>query len=562
MVAKCDLLNAPVFFPSPRLFTFSKKALPIGLFFGLWCLLTSPFTFCQAVEPSIEPILRVETDMHTAFIKKLSVDRLNQRVVSVSDDKTARVWDLKAGRLLNTFRVPITPLGHEGQLQVAAVSPDGRTVVVGGYTGLGWSNKDQNTTLYFFELDTGLMKAVPLPKIPMVVENLAYSDDGRFLAVCLSTSKQSALLIYDMEGKKFIKIIDKVYKDRIYGIDFSPDGRLVVTSVDGYVRLYNNAFDLIQEKYLGDRPFHAYFSPDGLEIAIGFDAKARVEILSGFDLTEKYSPDIKSLTNQKNLIAVEWSPSGEFVYAGGEYSGNGDTPIYFWGNKGRGKREQFSSHSTYRVSDLHTLENGNVVFSTGEPSIGLTDAQGKPIWLRNSDTVNFRGNFGSFCVSQDGTQIEYPLQIGGKQVVRFSPLDGLIQASGDACTLTSPVQVTPNIHLENWKDSEHPLLNGNALGGLDNHESSQSYAISPDDKHLLLGTSWSLRLYGSDGKLKWKQPLSQMVWAVNISGNGRFALAALSDGAIRWYRMNDGQEIFAYFPFNGTKKKGFENISE
>ena len=552
-----------ILFPqSPMLFNVRIKALPIGLFFGLWCLLNSPFTFCQAAEPSIEPILRVETDMHTAFIKKLSVDRLNHRVVSVSDDKTARVWDLKTGRLLNTLRVPIAPLGHEGQLQVGAVSPDGRTVVVGGNTGLGWSNKDQNSTLYFFELDTGLMKAVPLPKIPMVVENLAYSDDNRFLAVCLSTSKKSALLIYDMEKKEFIKITDKVYKDRIYGIDFSPDGRLAVTSVDGYVRLYNNAFDLLQEKNLGDRPFHAYFSPDGSEIAIGFDAKARVEILSGFDLTGKFSPDIKSLTNQKNLIAVEWSPTGDIVYAGGEYSGSGDTPIYFWGNKGRGKREQFSSHSNYRVSDLHTLENGSVIFSTGEPSIGLTDTQGKPIWLRNSDTVNFQASSGSFCVSQDGTQIEYPLQIGGKQVVRFSPLDGLIQASGDACSLTPPIQATPNIHLESWKDSEHPILNGKALEGMDNHESSQSYAISSDETQVLLGTSWALRLYDKGGKLKWKQPLSQMVWAVNISGNGRFALAALSDGTIRWYRMADGQEIFSYFPFNGAKKKGFEKISE
>ena len=37
-----------------------------------------------------------------------------------------------------------------------------------------------------------------------------------------------------------------------------------------------------------------------------------------------------------------------------------------------------------------------------------------------------------------------------------------------------------------------------------------------------------------------------IAWAVNISQNGRLAVAALSDGTIRWYRMADGKEMLAY----------------
>ncbi|MGH8657627.1 MAG: hypothetical protein ACREV4_03860 [Gammaproteobacteria bacterium] len=33
-----------------------------------------------------------------------------------------------------------------------------------------------------------------------------------------------------------------------------------------------------------------------------------------------------------------------------------------------------------------------------------------------------------------------------------------------------------------------------------------------------------------------------------ISGNGRVAVAALSDGTIQWYSMKNGRELFALFP--------------
>ena len=39
-----------------------------------------------------------------------------------------------------------------------------------------------------------------------------------------------------------------------------------------------------------------------------------------------------------------------------------------------------------------------------------------------------------------------------------------------------------------------------------------------------------------------------VVWAVNISGDGRLVVAAYGDGTIRWHRMDDGRELLAFFP--------------
>ena len=44
-----------------------------------------------------------------------------------------------------------------------------------------------------------------------------------------------------------------------------------------------------------------------------------------------------------------------------------------------------------------------------------------------------------------------------------------------------------------------------------------------------------------------------VVWAVNISGDGRLAIAAYGDGTIRWHRMEDGAELLALFPFADGK---------
>jgi len=48
----------------------------------------------------VEPILRIDTGMHTAIIKKMDVDAAERYLVTGSDDKTVRVWSLSDGRLL------------------------------------------------------------------------------------------------------------------------------------------------------------------------------------------------------------------------------------------------------------------------------------------------------------------------------------------------------------------------------------------------------------------------------------------------------------------------------
>jgi hypothetical protein len=56
-----------------------------------------------------------------------------------------------------------------------------------------------------------------------------------------------------------------------------------------------------------------------------------------------------------------------------------------------------------------------------------------------------------------------------------------------------------------------------------------------------------VRLFDRRGTQQWAVSAPSTTWAVNISGEGRFVIAADSDGTMRWYRLRDGAELLALF---------------
>ena len=71
---------------------------------------------------------------------------------------------------------------------------------------------------------------------------------------------------------------------------------------------------------------------------------------------------------------------------------------------------------------------------------------------------------------------------------------------------------------------------------------------------FLVGADWHVYLFDRNGKEIWSVPVPGVAWDVNISGDGKLAVAALGDGTIRWYRMKDGKELLAIFPHNDRKR--------
>ncbi len=495
----------------------------------------------HAGEPTGQPLLQIDTGMHSGLIRKFALDRERDRLFSVGDDKTLRVWQLPQLRPLATFRVPSNP-GNEGQLFAVAVAPDGASVAAGGWTGWDWEKRG---CVYLLNAATGAIKR-RLSGFPNVIASLAFAPDGRHLVVGLQG--KSGLFVLRLADFQVVAR-DGAYADKVLEMDFDRNnGRLAVSSLDGLIRVYSSEFKLIARKRIvpGAKPAGVRFSPDGLRLAVGFHDAPKIALVAASDLLLLASPDTALLPGQINLPVVTWTADGERVCAGGDYRGAGSNRLYCWLEGGRGALAQVQL-TRHRLADLETLAAGDLLFAAEDPAIGLIGGDGKPRALRGPDVADFAEAGASLRVNQDASVVEFQLVQGRAQPFRFR-LDQRAQAQrgGESAQLRAPVQISSAFALENWKDHYQPVVNGRQLA-LENYEMSRSYAIAPGDETLLLGTEWALRSYDRNLKLRWMVPLTAVVRAVNISGDGGVAVAALSDGTVRWLRMRDGAELLALF---------------
>ncbi|MFN3605362.1 MAG: WD40 repeat domain-containing protein, partial [Leptonema sp. (in: bacteria)] len=396
--------------------------------------------------------------------------------------------------------------------------------------------------------------------LPDVINHLTYSKDGKFLVAGLGSD---GIRIFKAEDYSLLRE-DKAYGDSVYGMDFSIDGRLVVSSFDGYIRLYDRSFNIIKKKKApgGKNPFHVSFSPDGTKIAVGYADSKNVDILSGDDLSHLYSADTEGLSECDNLGSVTFS-SG-YLYAGGgcfkldllQISHNvWKSIIRRWERAGKGGYIDIPVVIDI-IMHILPLKNGGIVFGSYEPSFGIVDASGRLALYKKSEIAYFGDLSAEFRISYDGSMVRFGYEIFGGSPVIFDVEKGeFIPGEAKGFKLFPPITEHKEIKVTDWRDNSSPKLNGRAIE-LKQYEFSRSLAIAPDGEGFILGTDWYLRAYDKKGKELWKvpSPASGVVEALNISNNGKVVVAGFSDGTIRWYRRSDGKELLALFP-HGDKRR-------
>jgi WD40 repeat protein len=497
-----------------------------------------------AGEPPNEPQLRVETEQHQGAITRIGVDAANRFLVTGSDDKTARVWDLATGRLLRVLRPPIGP-GHEGKLYAVALSPDGQTVAVGGWTGVDW---DGTSTVYLFDRASRHLLH-RLTGLPQVIFHLAFSPDGRALAVTLGGTH--GLRVYRPTDGTLVGE-DRTYGDSSHGAAFDAAGRVVTTSSDGSVRLYSASVQLLAKRAApgGSRPAGVAFSPDGTKVAVGFQDTSTVSVLSGSDLSVLGTPDTSGV-NDGSLGSVAWSADGQRLYAGGRYPTDRTKLIRIWdhGGQGSGRDVPAGSHT---IRALLPLQDGGVAFGAADPAFGVLDALGRQTLFRGSALADYRKNRAGFLVSSDAATVQFSYEPGGRAPAQVAVAARAVTVgpAERGLALAAPRTSAPGLTVTDWQNTTAPKLNGQPLN-LKQNEPSRSVAITPDGQRLVLGADWSLRLFDATGREQWQVPVPGLAWAVNVAG--QVAVAALGDGTLRWYRLRDGQELLAFFPHANKK---------
>jgi WD40 repeat protein len=493
-----------------------------------------------ATEPSAQPQFRVEGGMHTTTIMGIRADLAHKRIISISLDRTVRIWQLPGLRLVRTIYVPSEGV-LEGQLYALAVSPDGQTIAVAGWTGWEWNAA---SSVYLLDMDSGEIRS-HIPGLPSIVGGLDYSPDGRWLAVGMHGGK--GVEIYDAHTLQRVAQ-DREYAGRVSYLVYSKDNKLAVSAMDGFIRLYDAQHKLMGRQSIGfSRQLNEIrFSPDGKKIAFGVVDKAVAAVISADDMALLEVKQIKGEHQQASLCCPDWSHDGEYLYLHGRYLGEGATPIYRWSKQGAGTMDVWKV-GTQNFTNTLQLPGGELVFSTDTPSIGVADASGKLIALVHAVTGDFREGGDRFQVSVDGRVVMLPMSYHGETVAHFS-MDDLRYDTSTKGTdkLLAPLRDVRQWRLENWKNNDAPILNGTKII-LDPFEKVHSYAISHDLRHMVLGTEWALYLFDETGHQVWRTRLQGVARNVNITGDGRFVVATLSDGTVRWFDRSTGIEVLALF---------------
>jgi WD40 repeat protein len=387
-----------------------------------------------------------------------------------------------------------------------------------------------------------------LSGLPNVVFHLTFSPDGAKLAAALGVG--GGIRVFGTtDGTEVGRDTD--YDAESYGLDFDRAGRLVTSCYDGYLRLYDRSLKLVKKVRApgGGRPYAVRFAPDGAKVAVYYAGSTRVDVLDGGTLAHLYQPDTSGVGNG-GLNSVAWSADGAALYAGGTLQdGTGTKLICRWAEAGRGQHQDLAAASR-AIFDLAPLPAGGVVLGTSGPAWGVFSTRGERTRLVAGEIADYRGLLEGFRTDVAGDVVRFAYEQEGKAPARFSLPERRLEMEAGAA-LQPPR--TDGLAVTDWKDNYAPKLGGAKLE-LDQYEFSRSLAIAPDAQRFLLGTEYALRLFDRNGKQQWEAATPSTAWSVNLSGNGKLALAAFGDGTIRWYGLTDGQELLAFFPHNDRER--------
>jgi WD40 repeat protein len=448
---------------------------------------------------------------HSKTITAVRFTPEGRHLLTGSDDRTLRLWDLERGesRVLT---------GHTDEVWSLSLSPDGQRFVSTGKDG----------TLRVWELATGESRVLLGHEKPVAAA--AFLPDGNRL---VSTGRDGTLRVWDLTSGRVTRVF-RVEGSLFIRMSLSPDGRQVVTSSANEVVV--RVWDVERGKPLvlagHQQPVGVVaFSPNGELIATGSDDQT-------VRLWNSRTGEGRVLGEQLGAIhALAFSPDGQTLAA----SGSG-LAIRLW-NLSTGQRRELRGHEG-KVEVLAFSPDGKSLASGGhDRSVRL--------WEPSTGQVRVLGGLGGavhqLAFSQDGRH----LVVGG--------VDALVRLFAVREPGSRVLQAPGNFGYNGL----HPSPEGKrlAIGGVDGtvrvwalpagvlstlagHEGSVLVRFSPDGRYLASADEQgSLRLWDAEGRLlRVLEGRGRPITVMAFSPDGGQIAFATYENEVRLLNPTTGQE--------------------
>lgn len=503
------------------------------------CLACVVWLSPMSVSAIESPLLTLEAGSHSAPIRGLDVSADGQLAITVSDDRSARIWDMASGQLRQVIR-PAAALGRVGRLYAVAVHPTQDLVAFGGTTG----TQQGEHRILFFKLSTGqFLNAIDARGAS--ITRLRWTPDGQVLLAVYRGD--AAFRAFDHDGRL---LYEEMYDQASYGLDVAANGTIATTAYDGMLAFYRyqngQIVQVRRQQTKTAAPRSVAFSPDGKSLAVGYrgvagdqGAPTIHDAATGALKIELPRPALAA----GNLATITWSPAGNsLIAAGSGYERIGVHLAYRYDLR----LAQVSAQSrlaSNTITALVPLSNGRLAYTSFDGSWGIADSdlRATPV---TAPIADFRGP-NNLRINADATRVGVFTERGAEPVW-FDLNKRLLYRSEHPIDLEKPRTSAGFFNSAEWENTYQPEVNGQRIQ-LASDEVSRSIAFYASGKPAILGSSKQLRGIDAAGQVKWTTQMPAEVWSVNLSADDSIAVTALADGTIRWWRADDGAPLLSLF---------------
>ena len=519
------------------------------------------YTYAPETTHKYKPVLTIDPGGHKDKINNVLFTKDGRYLITASNDKTIRIWNMENGGIQRVIRGHIGQ-GYEGMIYCAALSTDNQWLAAAGALG---SPSERAIRLYDFP--SGEM-AGNLKGHWNTINALAFSPDGRWLA---SGSSDNTVCIWDVHNKKKSRRLTG-HAQQVYTLEWLDEQRIVSGSFDNTLIIWDAGQGRLLYRLQGhtDKVTALAVSPDGKTIASGsFDKTIRLWDGENGRL-------IKILAIQNRTVwSLSFSPDGRSLVSG---IGGGDAEGWF-----ENRVYEVPSGRLLTTFDQHK----NSVFAAAFSPDGRLAATGGGdnfeihLWRPDSgkilQTLVGKGEMvWSVGFSRDGGRIGWghlftqlspvdmgPLQkqfyLGDGGIPSNATYEGAINDQGDFIrAVTSRGGISLRVRKGGAFGFSNSVLEVVRQGrvaasierGVANGLRHWSFSLTPDNRYLVSGgNSGNLTLHRtSDGqKIFDFVGHTGQVWAVAVSPDGKRLVSGSSDQTVRVWNLETGKNIISLF---------------